>query len=227
MIFNPATPIGRATLAAGVMTLLVVVACAVPTTYEAELGKSFNISLPEGTEMPAIDQALRSLDEAGVAEEVSVSVSERIGEPPTVNLMLWGTNVNEAEVRRVLGRQDAAFNKATWEVTPLEGSVESNYASKLGHDLFNIDLSIDEGDVESAREQIMEQLAAQGFTGNVDIQTSSENGQEMVKIMLSDVEMSDPEKAAGSTLIEMKTEAGQTGTKVRKRIVVKKETTDE
>lgn len=209
MILNPGTPLGRVLLTASLLIALGVVACAVPTTYEAEMGKSFSISLPAGTDMPAIKKSLDALRDAEVADEISVSVNELIGESPTVELMLWGGSVDEAEVKRILGDESEAFRKAEWDVTALEAPVESSLAGKMGHHLFNVDLSIDEGDVESARQQIIEQLAAQGLTGDVDIQYMEEDGQQKVEIRLTDVEVEDADMALGEgTLIELKTEIG-------------------
>ncbi len=206
MMLNPGTPLGRVLLTACLLVTLGVLACAVPTTYEAEMGKSFSISLPEGTQPPSIKKALSALEEAGVADEVSVSVNELRGGPTTVELMLWGGHVDEAEVKRIMGGESEAFSKAGWEVTALEGPVESSLGGKLGHQLFDVDLSISEGDVESARQQIIEQLAAQGLTGDVDIQYVNEDGKELVEIRLTDVEVDAAEVEVGEDgMIEMKT----------------------
>lgn len=206
MIINPFTPAGRALLAAALVIALGVVACTVPTTYEAEMGKSFTIGLPPGTDMPSVEKALAALQDERVADEVNLSVTELAGSGPQMELMLWGDRVDEAKVRRILAAQNEAFAKASWEIAPLEGPVRSNLAGKLGHDIFNVDLLISEGDVESARRQIVEQLAAQGLKGNVDIQYSDgEDGRQNIEVRLTDVETDDPSKAPGEVgVIELK-----------------------
>jgi hypothetical protein len=184
MMINPRWRMGRLVLGGLAVLVLGIAACTIPTSYEADVGKSLTFAAtgdPAG--LPDHGELLSFLQEAAVAEDVSVSLSESSGGPATYNILLWGDRVPQDDLVQMLRRRFAGLSSAQYEVRELEGQVRGSLAEKIGHDLFRIEVEGD--DLEEIRAQILAGLATQGFQGEAAVNVSEENGLKEIQIQLS------------------------------------------
>jgi hypothetical protein len=183
MLINPRWRAGRLVLAGVALFILGLGACTIPTEYEAKVGKTLAIHVPDGaTELPAPAGMLAFLEDAQVADDISVSISEQGTGEADIQLMLWNDRVSQAELVQILREQYPVLQKALFEVHEVEGTVRGSLAEKIGHDVFNIEVSGD--DIEEIRRQFYEQLAAQGFTGDAAIEIQEAGDETLIDITL-------------------------------------------
>jgi hypothetical protein len=165
-----------ATLAIGL------VAVNAPAQVELSLGRSVGITLPPGTDLPDA-KALAGFFKkvchpAGSSDTASCDVGVRIekheGEPTTVHFDVWCEGLPQS----LGGALQAEFPElVSAEITeqPLDGSVETNLAGKLGHELFDIDIASSQ-DREALREVILQKVQSQVEPGaDVDVQVQGDD----------------------------------------------------
>ena len=118
------------------------------------------------------------------ADDISVSISEQVSGEMDINLLLWGSRISRDELTNRLRAEYPAFKTALFEVSELAGSVRGSLADKIGHEVFNIEVSGD--DLEEIRQQVLAQLAEQGFTGDATVELYEENGNTRIDITIEE-----------------------------------------
>jgi len=148
---------------------------AIPASYPVAVGSVLTLALPPTAGAPpAVADLLQSLESAGVADDVSVSVSQRAGAGARLMLILLGSRVPEDDVVQQLRGGYPVLADARVTADPLVGSVRSSLAEKLGRALFPIEVSVN--DVEEARGKILEELAAGGYgASRVDVRDEDDH----------------------------------------------------
>jgi hypothetical protein len=148
---------------------------AIPASYPVAVGSVLTLALPPTAGAPpAVADLLQSLESAGAADDVSVSVSQRAGAGARLMLILIGSRVPEDDVVQQLRGGYPVLADARVTADPLVGSVRSSLAEKLGRALFPIEVSLN--DVEEARGKILEELAAGGYgASRVDVRDEDDH----------------------------------------------------
>ena len=148
---------------------------AIPASYPVAVGSVLTLALPPTAGAPpAVADLLQSLESSGVADDVSVSVSQRAGSGARLMLILLGSRVPEDDVVQQLRGGYPVLADARVTADPLVGSVRSSLAEKLGRALFPIEVSVN--DVEEARGEILEELAAGGYgASRVDVRDEDDH----------------------------------------------------
>jgi hypothetical protein len=183
MLFNPQMRAGRLVLVGVALVALGIAACAVPTEYEADVGKSIDVAIPAGSaKSPELHDLQMYLTEADIADEVSVSVSESSDGSAHLYLMLWGQNISTNELLDQMRERFPALEGAQIDVQDVSGTVRGSWAQKIGHDVFKFEVS---GETEEEiREQFLAQLAAQGFEGDATIEVHDEGDERTIDITI-------------------------------------------
>ena len=185
MFINPRWRAGKLILAGLALLVLGIGACNIPTEYEAEVGKSFAIHIPRDTgEVPSTTELLAFIEKVVRADDISDSISEQVSGEMDINLLLWGSRISRDELTNRLRAEYPAFKTALFEVSELAGSVRGSLADKIGHEVFNIEVSGD--DLEEIRQQVLAQLAEQGFTGDATVELYEENGNTRIDITIEE-----------------------------------------
>jgi hypothetical protein len=181
MLLNPRWRTGRLVLAALAVAVLGVGACTIPTSYEDEVGKTFLIHVPAkaGT-APAQGELLAFLQQEKLAQDVSVSRNQDADGGTDITLLLLRDSVPEEELIDLLQATFPVLENALFEINEVVGTVETSLAGAFGHAVFNIEAG--EADAEAIRQQILEQLAAQGLTGDAVVEIHEDDGQQTVDI---------------------------------------------
>jgi len=192
--FRPAL-IGVAVLALGIA------ACTTPTEYDVEVGQKMTISFADAAKSGDVDALIEAV--AAYAETLEgveglwVSVDETDGGEVTGELALWGQDLDPAALQAALAAQFPELADAAITVTPLEGPVQGSLAEALGHEVFAFE--VDGETAEAVRLQILQQLAAQGFDGEAQVEVVDEDGLRTINIDLEDLQ--DQDGAGGDSLV--------------------------
>ena len=177
-MLNPWNRVGRFALVGLALIILGVGACSTSTTTEVEMGKKMTIGFSAQTdaEMITIDTGLSNfLDTMPGIENVSVSISETIGGPKTIEVMAWGQDLDGDALVAELRRQVPELEDADISFETLSGTIEESFASKLKREVFQIE--VDGATEEEIRAQILAQLAEQGVAeGDAQIEVIQEDG---------------------------------------------------
>jgi hypothetical protein len=202
----------RVALIAAAAVLVGAAACAAaPADLDVEVGRSVEVrydATAVALEPSAVADAIKTA--AGVKEEeeeaaaksegprerktIGVRVQRR-GDFIEVRAEVWGTELSEAPLAEAMTKALPALKGAEIKEEHLQGKVRGTLGEKLGRDLFNMDV-LDQSDVETARRQVMEQLAAQGVEGKVDVKIEGEGKKRKVMIR---VENEDCDPGDGTT----------------------------
>ena len=190
MLLNPWNRTARFALVGLAMLVLGVGACTTSTITEVDMGKKMTIGFTAKTEADiiTIDTGLSNfLDTQPGIENVSVSLREEMGGATTIEVMAWGQNLDEEALAAEIRRQVPELEAADISFEALTGSFEESFASKLGREVFQIE--IDGGTAEEIRAQIMAQLAADGMAEGAEVEVIQENGMTEIKVKVEkDVE---------------------------------------
>jgi hypothetical protein len=186
MILDPRMRSGRLVLASLFILLLGIGACSIPSSYEEEIGQAVQIRMSDSIarEAPDIDAVLAALE--GVEGVTNVSVNERISDAGVqVDIMLWGEDLDAEEMLALISQRFPELADAEIGITPLAGTVECNLGDRLMHEFFQFE--VEGGDAESIRQQILEQLAAQGHeNADVVVDVNEEDGQATIDIEITE-----------------------------------------
>lgn len=184
MLINPRWRTGRLVLASSALLVLGIAACTIPTEYEAEVGKNVSIHVPAGAgDLPAVGEMVEFLESTGVADEVSVSISEQSDGSADVWVMAWGQKVSRDDLINRMREQYPVLNRSLFEVQEMAGTVRGSLAQKLGHEVFEIEVHADT--IEEIRAQFLQQLAEQGFVGDANIHMHDEGDERVINIELN------------------------------------------
>lgn len=172
----------KALVLAAALMMLGVAACAAPADIEVDVGRRILIELPEGSPPPADPEAIVNIVRgSGTTEQVDLRLLKRNGQA-TLEIEVWGNGLSKEPIAEKIRAAVPEVAKSKIDEEVLEGKVRGTLGEKLGHEWLNLDI-IDESDVETAKEQVMKQLAAQGVTGKVDVDVQDEgNGKKKVKV---------------------------------------------
>jgi len=166
------------------LLVLGVGACSTSTTTEVDMGKKMTIGFSAQTdaEMISIDTGLSNfLDTQPGIENVSVSISETVGGPKTINVMAWGRDLDGDALVAELRRQVPELKEADIAFETLSGTIEESFASKLKREVFQIE--VDGATEEEIRAQILAQLAEQGVAeGDAQVEVIQQDGMTEIKV---------------------------------------------
>jgi hypothetical protein len=183
----------RVAVIAAAAVLVGAAACVAPAELDVEVGRSVEVrydpaavALEPSAVVDAIKAAAGVEEQAPPAEgarpkkEMNVRV-KRVGGSVEVRTEVWGTNLPEGPIAEAIQKSLPALKGAEIKEEHLQGKVRGTLGEKLGRDLFDIDV-LDETDVATARQQVMEQLAAQGVEGKVDVKIEGDGTKRKVMI---------------------------------------------
>jgi hypothetical protein len=189
-MLNPWNRLGRFAIVALALFILGVGACTTSTTTEVEMGKKMSIGLSAQTdaEMISIDTGLSNfLDTQPGIENVSVSISETMDGPKTIEVMAWGQNLDSEALIAELRRQVPELKDADIAVESLTGTIEESFASKLKREVFQME--VDGATAEEIRAQILAQLAEQGVAeDDAQVEVLMEDGMTEIKVEITQEE---------------------------------------
>lgn len=183
MLLNPWNRAARLALAGLAVALLGVGACSTSTTTEVEMGQKLTIGLADksdvditalGGELNRFFGAQPGVD--GVSFNVQV-----IDGSTTLEIMAWGQDLDAAALEAALRKDVPALAGATVTTEPLSGSVRENLLSHLGHTVLGLEVKGETAD--EIRVQILKQMAAQGLSGDAQVQVEDlPDGRRQVKV---------------------------------------------
>lgn len=157
----------RLAVAFGLLAVLIVGACVLPTSYDVPLGLSLEIRAAAGAQIPAREIAQYVQERSG-ASEVDVMVRQHVddvggGSVPAAEMMirLWDQGLALGELEPELREAFPSLADAEIEEIALEGEVEMMWGRRLVHRALHVDLR--EVDIERARHELLLELHAQGF----------------------------------------------------------------
>jgi len=160
------------------LIILGVGACSTSTTTEVDMGKKMTIGFTAKADidMISVDTSLSNfLDTMPGIENVSVSISETVGGPMTIEVMAWGQDLDGDALVAELRRQVPELEDADISFETLSGTIEESFASKLKREVFQIE--VDGATEEEIRAQILAQLAEQGVAeGDAQVEVIQQDG---------------------------------------------------
>ncbi len=165
-------------VAAAAAALLGAAACVVPADMDVVVGHRVVVRAPEGVAMPGSQRGRRRRPRRRAARDARL---EQGNGASTLTLEVWGDEQPEANVAARIRTAFPALASADIRDEALEGTVHGTFGKKLGRELLDMDL-VDKSDVETARRQVMAQLAAQGIKGKVDVQVDGDGHRQRVKV---------------------------------------------
>lgn len=191
MNLNPRLHPGRAVLALGLLLLLGIGACSVPSSYEVEVGQQMAVQFSKEFDGPTPEIAALLADVDAQPGVEDVMVNERITENGTrLDLRIMGREIDAEALIAELSARHPVLADAEIAMLPIEQTVEGPLYERLGHEVFGWEFAIEvDGDTpEEIEAQIREQLEAEGFDGeaNVDVLMDEEAGTVEINLDLQD-----------------------------------------
>lgn len=174
----------------GLALALGIAACATPTTTEVTMGERVTFTIPaNGTDVAAADALFAQTSDVVEAirtrpgvEDVSVSVNEVEGGPVTLDLMVWGRDLDTGHMVRELTTSHAILANADVTRVPLKGEIHESFAKKLGREVLSLEL--DDGTAEEMRADILAQLAEQGWGEGAEVTVQRDGDQTTIGVTL-------------------------------------------
>jgi hypothetical protein len=166
-----------------------IAACTVPTSYEVGMGQKLSITLADKGAAcsdlePALHELSTYLDAMPGVEQAGIAVRV-MGGATTIELMVWGQDLAAGDLAADLRARFPLLADAEIATEELAGTVRGSLAEAFGHAAFG--LEIDAGTAEEARLQILQQLAAQGFGGDAQVEVVDDaDGRRTIRVELSD-----------------------------------------
>lgn len=186
---NRTTHWTRPALVAMILLALGIAACTVPTSYDVGMGQKLSISLADkGGSCADLEPTLREistyLDGLPGVEQAGIAVRVMGGET-VIDLMIWGQELAAGDLAADLRARFPLLADAEIATEELAGTVRGSLAEAFGHAAFG--LEVDAGTAEEARLQILQQLAAQGFGGDAQVEVVDDaDGRRTIRVELSD-----------------------------------------
>ncbi len=183
MLLNPWNRVARLAMAGLAVALIGVGACSTSTTTEVEMGQKLTIGLQDkaDVDISTLNGELNRFFGAqpGV-DGVSFNVQVVDGSA-TLEIMAWGQDLDAAALEAALRKDVPLLAGATVRTEPLSGSVRENLLSHLGHTVLGLEVSGETAD--EIRVQILQQMAAQGVTGDAQVQVEElPDGRRQIKV---------------------------------------------
>lgn len=204
MLLNPWNRIARLVLAGLALCVIVVGACTTETTTEVELGKHLQLGLdadnddqseegrfqfifvyvsPEAVTQEAKNMSSLLMSQPGV-EDANVSINQQSSGEVNLDILAWGDGLNTDELLSALTENYPALAEASVTISDLNTTVKESYASKIGRAVFHVEVG--GTDPEELRQQVLEQLAAQGFDGQAEIDVQTDGDQQTITIEMEE-----------------------------------------
>jgi hypothetical protein len=168
-------------LASAAVLILGAAACVAPVDMEVDMGRRVTIQYKKAEGAPGpqqIAEAVRGVE--GNAKQVEIHAIKH-GDDVVVSVDMWGDDLPEGPLADKLKAKLPSLENATIQEQPLISKVRGTLGQKLGHDLLNLDV-LDTDDVETARQKLLQQLAASGVQGEVDVQVEGDANHRTVRI---------------------------------------------
>ncbi len=186
MFLNPKFTTGRIILTSVAILALGIGACSVPSDIETEIGQMMELSLAAQVadddfliqEAVSYGKDLPGVENISINENISTGTKQ-------VNILLWGEEMDGQAIEASMKSRFPKLADADVVIKPLEATVRGNLGERIGHAIFDLQITA-EGSEEEFRQQILEQLAAQGFTGESLITIHEEDGQALIDIELTE-----------------------------------------
>ncbi len=199
-MLNPTTRIARYALVGLAVLLLGVGACSTETTTEVELGRQVSINLAGQLNVPdgqggmnktidinqRVQQVMNQFSTADGIEEVNVNIEQNGEGDLALSLSLYGEDLDDATLTAMLRESFPEIPDEGILIEVIEGSYTESWAQRLGREVFHIESG--GGTDEEIRARVLEQIAEQGFDGEVDVEVSTDDGQQTLKIMMTEDE---------------------------------------
>jgi hypothetical protein len=187
VMLNPWNRTARFAFVGVALIMLGVGACSTSTVTEVDMGKKMTIGFTAkaDVDMISVDTGLSNfLDTQPGIENVSVSISETVDGPMTLEVMAWGQDLDGDALVAELRRQVPELETADISFETLNGTIEESYASKLKREVFQ--LEVDGATEEEIRAQILAQLAEQGVAdGDAVVDVIQKDGQTEIKVQVT------------------------------------------
>jgi hypothetical protein len=204
MLLNPWNRIARFTLAGLALCLVVVGACTTETITEVELGKRLQLGLEAGDDDQSaegqflfifkyispddVTREAKKLSDVLIAQpgvsDASVSINQQGSGEVNMDMLVWGEDLDADDLVGALQESYPALAGASVSVNDLTTTIKESFASKIGRELFHVEVS--GSDPEELRRQVLEQLAAQGFTGDATVDVQTEGDRQTIHIEMEE-----------------------------------------
>jgi hypothetical protein len=204
MLLNPWHRFARIALVGLSLCLVVVAACTTETITDVEVGKRVQMNLDgEAGAQPEDGQALfifkyvspddvtreaKKLTDVLIVQpgvsDASVSINQQSNGEATIDMLVWGEHLDTGALVNTLVESNPMLANASVTVDDLNATVKETYASKIGRKLFHVEVG--GSNPEELRAQVLEQLAAQGFTGHASVEVETEGDQQIIHIEMED-----------------------------------------
>jgi hypothetical protein len=195
MLLNPWNKTARFAVVGLALMLLTVGACTTETSTQIEAGQqghiSFKMSEMAGEKSLTRDHVQAITDfvtQQASVEQVDISVNEMIDEEGNVEmgleLMIWGEGLDAEALTMALQEDFPLLAGADISFEPLSTTITESLFDRFGRQIFNIET--EGGSPEEIRAQILQQLAAEGFTGDAQVEVINGDGTQEIKIMLEE-----------------------------------------
>ncbi|TKC98847.1 hypothetical protein [Polyangium fumosum] len=166
---------------AAIAAVIGLAACAAPVEVDVEVGRSLTVTYAETEASPKPPEVMKALEGSVKLDQVKVR-GRHVNGDVTLQIEAWGEDLGDTSLADKLREAMPALASAKITEKPLSGKLESTLGRKIGHDLFNLDIT-DDQDVEVVRQKILAQLAAQGVEGQVNVKVEGDGkGERRVNI---------------------------------------------
>jgi hypothetical protein len=178
----------RPVAVAAVVFLGLGLASQAPADYSVEVGKSVEITFPDGsTPHPSVQDLVDTLKTPSDDLKVEAEVRKAPGGVVSMKLSLWGETVALTDIETTLRQKFPSLTGAQISVGTVQGTIHSSLGGVIAHGLFASATS--PAEIEAARQALIQQLRDAGEDGNVDVQVEDEgNGQRRVKVRVEKTE---------------------------------------
>ncbi|MEZ4383326.1 MAG: hypothetical protein R3A79_18500 [Nannocystaceae bacterium] len=178
---------------AGVALAMIFGACRLPVDYQRSFGASVRcVAEPDALDEAELQAMSRELEVAIAAESVALRIM-RDEQRAQVRVDVWGDLEDEADALDLIVDLAPTLRGASCSAQAIEGTVHGTLGGRLGYSLLSLDV-LDRKSAAEAREEILVELAAQGFAGKAEVQVEDDGqGQRKVMIRLEETIDSDGE----------------------------------
>lgn len=169
-------------LGLGLGAAVAVGACVVPVDYEAQMGQRLAFVL-DASEMHEIDvEAMaRFIEENHDPEQMRIAAQAETTvtddgattQDMRIELVAVGEDLDADALWDDLLEEFPMLVDAHREDVPLQGTIHGTLGGRLSHDW--LDVTLDRHGAEAAKQQIIEQLAAQGVVGTPEVEIIDED----------------------------------------------------
>ncbi len=178
----------RPTLAALAITVLGVAACNTPTSYDVKMGQRVAIAVDGPAKAADLEAQLNEVsafvETLPDVDGVWASIDATPDGTTTAGLNVWGQSLDGTALQDALQQHFPFLADAAITITPLAGEAHGSMVDALGHTLFHAEVQGETA--EEVRQNILRQLADQGFTGDARVEFIEGDGHHTINVELDD-----------------------------------------